>query len=44
MEANILSGFMDSDGFWKPTKTGLGMSFVVDYMQKHYGVSTKKEK
>lgn len=29
-------GFTDIDGFWKPTKEGLGMQLVIDYLKAHY--------
>ena len=29
-------GEMCSDGIFRPTKTGLGMQFVIDYLEKHY--------
>lgn len=28
--------FDDEDGFWKPTKDGLGMQYVIDYLKEHY--------
>ena len=36
-------GFVDSDGFWKPTKEGLGMSVVIDYLEKKYGASMRQK-
>jgi len=30
------------DGYWKPTKDGLGMQIVIEYIKKHY--PDKKDK
>lgn len=30
-------GAYDTDGFWKPTKDGLGMKHVIDELNKIYG-------
>jgi 3'-phosphoadenosine 5'-phosphosulfate sulfotransferase (PAPS reductase)/FAD synthetase len=39
----IRGGFVDPiDGFWKPTKEGLGMKSVIEYIEKHYGASCAK--
>jgi len=37
-------GFVDADGFWKPTKDGLGMKPVIEYLEKHYGASMRQNK
>jgi hypothetical protein len=37
-------GFVDADGFWKPTKDGLGMKPVIEYIEKHYGASMRQNK
>lgn len=34
---------MDMDGFWKPTKKGLGMKVVIEYLEKYYDKKSNQQ-